>query len=100
MQPRAAACGDAHCASQVMGVLRILGSASTFFQIQGLSGISESSMRQFFHSFCEHFATDCFSEFVYPPDAEQVVASNIVISWRDGPFLPRCLQAVCPSLHR
>ena len=53
-------------------MLRILGCASPFWQIEECSGIPYTTMRNFFHRFCKVFVEDCYSSFVHHPNEEQV----------------------------
>jgi hypothetical protein len=35
-------------------------------------------MRVFFHEFCEKFVNECFDDFVFPPDAQQVTGCEML----------------------
>ena len=51
-----------------LGVLRVLGRATEFDGITELSGISEETMRAFFHSFCKWFRDGIYPKFVHMPN--------------------------------
>ncbi|CAM9541507.1 unnamed protein product, partial [Choristocarpus tenellus] len=57
---------------QVLSVLQILARGNCFDDIKQLYGISESTAQNTFHRFCECFARDMYSKWIYLPEGEDL----------------------------
>ena len=69
---------------KVLGVLRVLGRATEFDGITELSGISEETMRAFFHSFCKWFRDEIYPKFVHMPSTPDEAAEILAAYARVG----------------
>lgn len=77
---------------KLLGVLRIIGRGSCFDCIKELSGISESSMHTFFHSFTAWFVETVYPKVVKIPETEAEIASAM------GPYSAVGLNgAICST---
>ncbi len=92
---------------KVMGVLRVLGRAHCFDDVEESTNISAEVHRCFFHRFCEIFATKVASAWLRPPESRNEVLAVFTMYGAVG--FPGCIGSIdcvhipwerCPAADR
>lgn len=81
---------------KVMTVLRVCGRALTFDDCCEFSGVSENTLRCFFHTFCKHFASDNYKAWVKGPETEEEISYTTGVYKMLG--FPGCIGS-CDVVH-
>lgn len=76
---------------KILGVLRILGRGWCIDDVCESSGISEETMRSFFHTFNKLFTQNCYSEYVQIPTGDELLKT---MSIYDSMGLSECIGSM------
>ena len=68
----------------LLGVLRVLGRGVCFDEVAEATGMSEETMRRFFHAFCREFAVRMYETHVHPPQTPAEIAADMDVYARLG----------------